>query len=348
MSNNPVFLVGPSRCGNTLLQEVLNLHSQLHISSETHWFDDDRSLRCKSIESEKDRRQTQDWFLSLADKPFGYNGNPEKGWLERSALEREARATPTGAPRDAYFVAWCKLDAAQQGKPGWGEKTPRHVFRINDILQALPDAKILCCIRYAPAMIASYKQWGLRTGHDLIEESQSTATEVEKQRTQASYHPAIAAMLWRGAVRNSLRAQDQFGDERVKLVFYEQLVLQPETTITDIAHWLGEIFEPQTLNVPMVNSSFDQHQEGAGFVSHPLSRWQQQLSAGDLAVIQLLCGKELSRMDYPPVSEWHQLWRAVPAMLQLPIAVWRAARANQDRTGNLLPYIWRRVKPDWL
>ena len=351
MSNNPscpVFIVGPSRCGNTLLQEVLNLHSRLHICSETHWFDDDRSIRCHAIETDEDRKQSQDWFLSLSDRPFGYNGDPDQGWLDRSDLEREARGLTTDAPRDSYFVAWCQLDAAQHGKARWGEKTPRHVFRISDILQAFPDAKILCCIRNAPAMIASYRQWGLRTGHDLEKESSSTATEVEKQRTRASYHPAIAAMLWRGAVRSSLRAREQFGEDRVKLVFYEQLVLQPEGTVSDLVDWLGETFEPQTLSVPMVNSSFDQHQADAGFVSHPLDRWQQQLDASDLAVIQLLCSNELRRLDYAAVSEWHQLWRALPAMLRLPMAVLRAARANQDRTGHLLPYIWRRVKPDWL
>ena len=144
MSNNPIcpiFIVGPSRCGNTLLQEVLNLHSRLHICSETHWFDDDRSIRCHAIETDEDRKQSQDWFLSLSDRPFGYNGDPDQGWLDRSDLEREARAITTDAPRDSYFVAWCQLDAAQHGKARWGEKTPRHVFRISDILQAFPGCK---------------------------------------------------------------------------------------------------------------------------------------------------------------------------------------------------------------
>ena len=343
MGSNPVFIVGPSRSGTTLLQEVMNRHSQFHISAETHWFDDERCQRHHAIETDDARKAVQDWFLSLSHKAFGYQGCPEQGWLQREDLEREAQATATDLPRDAYFVAACKLNSARQGKPRWGEKTPRHVFRIDEILDAQPDAKIVCCIRNAPAMIASYQQWGLRNGHDISEESQSTATAEEKQRTRASYHPAIVAMLWRGAILKSLKALEQYGEQRVKLVWYEELVADAQGTISDLLDWLDEPFEPETLNVPMINSSFDHFKREAGFNSQPLNRWQKTLSPGDLAVIQLICGGALKRTGYAPVSQWHQLWRAVPLMLQLPSAVLRAARANRHRTGKLLPYLWRRL-----
>lgn len=342
MSGNPVFVVGPSRSGTTLLQEVINLHSQFYISPETHWFDDDRSRRNKPIADEKDRTQAQNWFLSLAHRPFGYDGDPQLGWLERSELESVAEARQTDLARDSYFIAWCELNAARNDKPRWGEKTPRHVFRVNDIMKAFPDAKIVCCIRNAPAMIASYRNWPSR--NDIKEESKNTATEIEQQRTRKSYHPAIAALMWRGAIRSSLRALEQHGENRVKLVYYEEMIREPENTLKDLFSWLGEDYEQETINVPMINSSFAEYKGDAGFVTHALERWKQQLSNSDRAVIQLLCGRELRRTGYASVSKWHQLWSALPALLQLPAAVFRAARANQDRTGSLLPYIWRRIR----
>jgi hypothetical protein len=109
------------------------------------------------------------------------------------------------------------------------------VFRIEDILAVFPDAKILCCVRSAPAMIASYRQWGLRASHDLAEESQSEATRIEKRRARDSYHPAIASLLWKSAVRQGFKGQKLFGNEWVRLVHYEALVSNAETTIADIA-----------------------------------------------------------------------------------------------------------------
>jgi hypothetical protein len=360
MTSSPVFIVGPSRSGTTLLQEVLNRHSRFNISAETHWFDDERCRRNQPIIADSDRRDVQDWFLALSHKPFGYCGDPEAGWLKRSDLEREVRATDALATevhakevlatelhgtRDAYFVAACQLDAARHEKSRWGEKTPRHVFRIKDILAAFPDAKILCCVRNPPAMVASYQQWGMRVSHDITAESQSNATVAEKRRTRDSYHPAIAALLWRSAVRRGLGAQQSFGDERVRLVQYEQLVCDAQTTIAELCEWLGEPYEAQMLSVPMINSSFDHFARDAGFVSEPLNRWKQRLTISDRAVVQLLCGREMRHFGYAPICQWHQLWRAIPLLLQLPYACWRAARANRNRIGKLLPYVWRRLRP---
>jgi hypothetical protein len=343
MGNSPVFIVGPSRSGTTLLQEVLNRHSRLHISAETHWFDDARSQRREPIESNSDRTLAQDWFLSLSYKPFGYNGSVERGWLQRETLELEAQATSARHERDAYFIAACKLDAARNHKPRWGEKTPRHVFRIDELLEAFPNAKIICCIRSAPAVVASYRQWGLRAGHDLASESNSAATKAEKRRTRVSYHPAIAAMLWRGAIRHSRKARARHGDDRIKLVWYEHLVENAAETVSDLTAWLDEPYESQMLDVPMVNSSFDQFRSEAGLVAQPLDRWKQKLTISEKAVVQLFCGREMKQMGYEPVTSRACLWQAIRPLLQLPVAVVRAANANRDRTGGLLPYVWRRL-----
>lgn len=343
MGNSPVFIVGPSRSGTTLLQEALNRHSRLHISAETHWFDDARSQRQRRIKNNADRTLAQDWFLSLSYKPFGYNGSVELGWLQRETLEREAQAISAQYERDAYFIAACKLDAARNHKPRWGEKTPRHVFRIDELLQAFPDAKIICCVRSAPAVVASYRQWGLRAGHDLEAESNSAATAAEKRRTRVSYHPAIAAMLWRGAIRHSLQARARYGDDRIRLVWYEHLVGNAAETVADLTAWLDEPYESHMLDVPMVNSSFDPFKNEAGLVTQPLDRWKQNLTVAEKAVVQLICGRYMKQMGYEPVTSRTCLWQSIPSLLQLPAAAVRAANANRDRTGGLLPYVWRRL-----
>lgn len=359
MQSGPVFVVGPSRSGTTLLQEALSLHARIHISAETHWFDD---LRCRcpeQISSDAGRREIQDWFMALSHRPFGHSGEPGKGWLDRELLEQTAQslnannpsAKPHAINRDCYLKAYCQLDAQQHNKLRWGEKTPRHVFRIEDIRQSCPDAKFLCILRDPRAMVSSYREWSKRAARDFKSTNNNPQQRRENLRSRASYHPAIASLMWRGAARASIRAQQRLGEDRVKIVRYEDLVSNAESCLRDIADWLGETFDPAMLEVPMINSSFDEYHAGAGFRTNTGERWQTKLSAAEKAVVRLLCRREMIAHDYQTRARSQStdelLWplRAVPHFLTLPFAVWRAARANQDRTGNLFSYVWRRISP---
>lgn len=344
----PVFLVGASRCGNTLVQESLSRHARIHISSETHWFDDERCKRDESVDTVLERVEVQDWFLALSHQPFGHSGDPEKGWLERDALEQAVQAAGgekdvTTNTRDNYFSAFCELDARRHGKKRWGEKTPRHVFRINDMLAAFPDAKIVCSLRDPRAMVTSYRQWSVRKSHDLYANQNDEDLVREKKRSRDSYHAGIAALLWRGAARRILKAVDDHGDESIRLVQYEKLVTDPESSLRGIAEWLGEPFDTAMLDVPLINSSFDDFKPGAGFNRHAIDRWKNQLSRSELAIIYLLCKREMAELGYQVGEQKVGALYAIPELITLPFAVYRAWRANQDRTGNLISYIWRRL-----
>ena len=352
-SDAPIFLVGASRCGNTLLQEALGQHSNIHISSETHWFDDERCQRGAVVETDSERTVVQNWFLSLAHQPFGHGGDPERGWLDRHTFEHEARNAVaenalkkiSTSTRDNYFMAYCQLDARQHGKQRWGEKTPRHVFRIDDIVQAFPDAKIICTLRDPRAMVTSYRQWSVRNTHDLYSDQNDQDLMREKQRSKDSYHPVIAALLWRGATRAALKALDEHGSGKIKIILYETLVGEPERTLQDLTHWLDEPFDNAMLDVPLINSSFDDFQRGAGFQKQALNRWQTQLSRSELAVIRLLCKREMKALGYQTDQQGtvFRLLYSIPKLATLPVAVFRAWRANRDRTGNLFKYILRRI-----
>ncbi len=355
MQSNPVFVVGASRSGTTMLQRALSLHSRVHISAETHWFDDLRSRCSTEITTDEERREVQDWFLALSHRPFGYAGEADKGWLSRAELEqavlqlRDANGKESAVYCDYYLTAFCELDAKRHNKVRWGEKTPRHVFRIGDIHEGFEQAKILCIVRDPRAMVASYSEWSKRANGEIDKETPEQVQEYIRSR--ASYHPIIAALMWRGAARASIKARQRHGNDVVKLVRYEDLVGQAEPCLRDITEWLGEDFEAPMLDVPMANSSFNNYQAGVGFKSNTGEQWQTTLSKTEQSVVNFLCRKEMKRHNYDTISTTgtgSQLINAlstIPHLLTLPLALWRAVHANQDRTGKLFSYIWRRICP---
>ena len=155
-----IFVVGASRSGTNLMRALLNAHSTLWISAETHYFDDLRPrLPRNGTEplAGEDRERCERYFLSLSHRAFGQAGDPEESRFERDELR--TLAAELGGSGDAYFEALCRLRAQRHGRERWGEKTPRHVYRIDDLLSAYPDAKVVCLVRDPRAVVASYKDW---------------------------------------------------------------------------------------------------------------------------------------------------------------------------------------------
>ena len=77
--------------------------------------------------------------------PSARPASPAESRLDRDELR--ALAQELGGTGDAYFEALCRLRAKRHGRERWGEKTPRHVYRIDDLLTAFPEAKVVCLVR---------------------------------------------------------------------------------------------------------------------------------------------------------------------------------------------------------
>lgn len=345
-SSSPIFIVGASRSGTAMMQSILSRHSELHIAGETHYFDDLRTrlgASCAGAMSGEDRRYYEEYFLTLSHRPYGHQGEAGKGWLSGEELREAASAIGEGG--DAWFEAYCRLSAQHNGKTLWGEKTPRHIFRIGDILSVYPDAKIICMVRDVRAVVASYRDWRNQGGFDLQKDpSHAEALVREEQRVRKSYNILLISLLWRSAVQSAMAAQAQFGAERVRVQLYEKLVTDAEPTTRDIADWIGIAFDPSMLDVPMHNSSFSQFKTGSGVSTEPMRRWRAKLSDREIALIQSCAGAllketgyELERVRVPAPMLWWE-WS------KLPFATVRATIVNRDRMGNVPQYVWRRLK----
>jgi sulfotransferase family protein len=335
-----IFVVGASRSGTNLVRALLNAHSTLWVSAETHYFDDLRPRLPGSgsarLEGE-DRERCERYFLALSHRAFGQAGEAEGSRLDPEELR--ALAQQLGGTGDAYFEALCRLRATRHGRELWGEKTPRHVYRIDELLTAFPEAKVVCLVRDPRAVVASYKDW-----HGAAErrgETESAELEADRERSRRSYNPVLMSLLWRGVVRASFAGLERHGPERVRIQRFERLAASPEAEVRELCAWLGLAYEPALLEIPVVNSSYAT--TGAGVSSEPVERWRERLSPAEVGIVQSVCEPLMSQLGYAPDDVEVTTARLAWAWGTVPFAAARAAVVNRQRLGRAGQYLRRRA-----
>jgi hypothetical protein len=337
----PVFVVGPPRSGTTLVQTLLSRSARLHIVDETHYFDDLRPrVRPVSGRRLSDEAQSgvEDYFLALNHRPYGDYGDPSKAGMLRQHLR--ALAEDLGGDPDAYFEAFCRLTAAANRRVQWGEKTPRHIFRISDILSVFPRARVVCMVRDPRAIIASYRNLGLALSHP----SYSEVDPREKDRVGRTSDVVVLSLLVRGALTRAKESRGMLGAASFFVQQYEELVLRPKDSIAALCRWLGIEATDEMLHVPLVNSSFPADDQ-IGFAVDAVNRWRSLLAAEEITVIQQCCGHVGETFGYEREIVRPQRGRALAIYAQAPVAAVRAARANSCRRAGLTGYVWRRLRP---
>lgn len=345
-ATGPVFIVGPSRSGTALVRAVLNQHPRLSVAGETHYFDDLRT-RIDHPEdgplSDVERRRCQDYFLALAHRPFGHGGVPGQGWLDREELEEAAAAIGGGS--DAYFEAFCTLAARRDGADRWGDKTPRHVFRIDDIVARYPDARVVAMVRDPRAVIASYANWRNQGGFDLDRDPDHLELiEADQERARRTYDPVLLSLLWRSQAQAILRARAAH-PRSVHVQRYEDLVRDPRPHVEAVVRFVGLDFRAELLDVPVLNSSFERFAEGAGLSTAPVDRWRSVLDDGEVAVVQQACRGVMEQLGFERLAVRPGASAVASRWARLPVSVGRAALANRDRLGNPVSYVWHRLTP---
>ncbi|HEV2590287.1 MAG TPA: sulfotransferase [Gaiellaceae bacterium] len=330
LTRGPIFVVGPSRSGTSMVREMLNRNDAVWITRETHYFDDLRQRRAG-------RDEIEAYFARIGTAAYG--ASTDGADRQRESLRLRVAATALGGTPDAYFESFCRLRAQDQGRPNWGEKTPRHVMQVATMLELYPDAKVVCLVRDPRAVVASYRDWTRRAA---LSPDRDSVFAADRSRARSSYGLLLSSLMCAASLRAGTRALREFGPDRVRLLRFEDLVHAPRETLVDLCDWLGLPFAEAMIDVPLVQSSYD----GAvrqGVSTEPVNRWRTKLSKQEIAVVELACSRVMHELAYDRVSEGHA-WRAVvTAAVSLPGDVVRAARVNRTRISKPISYAWRRL-----
>ena len=180
--------------------------------------------------------------------------------------------------------------AVSAGKRRWIEKTPKHIYRIGDILRLQPEAKIILIIRDGRDVACSFKY---RTG------------SVE-----------IGIKRWH---EDNLAAKEYWSHPNVYAIRYEQLVDDFENSIADVLSFLNETYEKgmkdyyktktrwYSTKITKPPSAFGEHhnQYRNWQINQPLfdgrGRWKE-LSVDELSYIEEVAGSMLVEFGYTKMN----------------------------------------------
>jgi hypothetical protein len=201
-------------------------------------------------------------YNAYAWTPFKYSGGET---MERLGWTHEALDVFLAQHFDRLFMNY----AEQHGKRRWGEKSPLHTWHVRNMARLFPHAQFVMIVRHPAASVNS----NLR------------------RFTRYETNPDEPRKHWNWYGRLIAQHAVLLGD-RMRLIRYEHLVLQPEQAAGELLEWLGEPPSDAVLRHHEVQAARggDSRTSGKSRVDEPIDasridRWRSALPEAELNLI---------------------------------------------------------------
>jgi hypothetical protein len=277
------FIVGCARSGTTLLQRMLNTHSEIAVTPESHF--GPRHVgrrRAASVRAEPSARAAVlDAFL--ASPAFERMGLDEAVVRERAMSHLE----------DPWFPLRVAMDEFGRVRNATtvGEKTPGHALHVEALAQAFPEARFLFVRRDPRAVVASW---------DRVVWSQRSAVEV--------------AEIWQRYAKTLRLASRRLAGRHLEIC-YEELVTKTETVLRSTCAFLEVEFESAMLDYHRrAIDAKSGHGPSHALIAEPplparIDAWRTELGRDEQLRVETVCGREMTRMGYAPDARWLDRFR---------------------------------------
>ncbi|MBD3311247.1 MAG: hypothetical protein GF349_01965 [Candidatus Magasanikbacteria bacterium] len=275
---NLFFIVGSYRSGTTLLRNILNLHEDVAVVPEMHFFDNLIANRKKYGDIKKRKNKVE-----LVDNIFFKikNFNISRGdYWENINLDHKllkSKMLDCTDLRELFFV----LASSLSSKNSFSvliEKTPYNVFFLEQITELFPEAGIIHIIRDGREVCASAcKRWGL----DYLG----------------------PATRWKDSIKSYEKYNKKNKDKKEKFIEirYEDLVDEPKNTINKIFKFinlgLNESFFERMSDLPST-SSFTRYKKNFGL--YKSNNFKKFFSDSEQDIINYLLYEELKKKNIRP------------------------------------------------
>jgi hypothetical protein len=269
----PIFLVSSPRSGSTLLRLILDAHPNIAIPPPGYLF----HFLYPYLYSYGDLSEA-DNFRALIEDFL------EVPTLKKWPIEVTVDGVMAGSRERSFRGIYQFLHetyAGAQGKPRWGNKSPRNCFWLEEIVALFPDAKIVHL---------------LRDGRDVA---------IDLAEAEFQPHSVYCgALRWEKCIRVVEDARQRLGAESFLEVRYEDLCADPESTLREICAFVGEDFAPQMLHHHQTDSAKTWGQNPVHAATmRPITTdfvgmYKTRLPARDRTALDAAIGATLARNGY--------------------------------------------------
>ncbi len=273
-SDSPVFVVGAPRSGTSLMRRIINSHKAIAMSDETHYFFHFyEPYRTRGMEG---WRQAVDSFLAECARiqPADYRD---------VNAQLEALAEPDFR---LLFELPLSTWASAEGKERWGEKTPRHIFYADVLIDFFPGARFILMLRDPRGAVASMNRFSMIRGKDSV------------------FHAKRWQDVWTEGYATASKAIPEA--QRIT-IRYEELIADARSVLGGVCEFLGE--EDDTAAMlgfyKRHDDSFQGTQERrwSQAVSGDAFSWRSDLSPREVSVVEAVCGVTMEHFGYKREAE---------------------------------------------
>ena len=261
-SLGPVFVSGRQHSGNTVVSLIIGRMPGCWANEEEGLFFDHRSR----LDRIADPVQRAEWIASHLKL------NDEQRTIQAVDHIKSWAKQYRGADALAQYVEVMRHLTALTGNQFWQQKATGYIFQGEEILTAMPEARMIYLIRNPYDVCASLKR-------------------------RNRWHERIIgwSVSWNKGMIVAHRLAKQF-PKRMHLVCYEDLVQHPKKTTADLCRFIGVPFDPTYLEVPHINpaeAKFQVINGTSGLTASRVYTYEDRLNLAEIAALDMIISKRL-------------------------------------------------------
>ncbi len=269
-SSRPVFIIGGSRTGSTMLQTILSTSPEINLTDELQfrspwWLHRDLVSDIKTHVGPLDKPGALDRLVALlySGIPVGWFWSASDRLLDRDMLYSELSSSPL--TMRTIFHAILKVHAHTRNKERLGAKFPMHYSNTQQLLDWYPNCLLIHTTRNPKAVYASQAAKYLKSDQDWNSRSLMRCKQFVHINIQIS---------WTARVHKQLCNLPNY-----RLSRYEDLVLNPDYNIRQLCDFLEIEFHSEMLSPKQFGSSFDRiGRDRQGIERSSLELWRTSMS----------------------------------------------------------------------